>query len=186
MCAAAPCTCALLGCWNLGMPSLHFCSQHGRGHCIRPTLYLMSCNPCEQGQGACNPFEFTLCWNADSGSSSYDAAAPSSVVSAGPTISQAAMPASKAYSQLSPGVLQLPTYKQGDTATPAAAATKTDSYGSATAAKDLLSTMTGELADSPGVSPAPAGVACPPPQKPKAIQMPYLCSLQSSCLVAKF
>ena len=54
-------------------------------------------------------------------------------------------------SQISQGtVLQRP-------GTPDTTATTTDSAGSSTAAQDILTSLGGGLADSPGVSPAPQG-----------------------------
>ena len=49
------------------------------------------------------------------------------------------------------------------------AATATDAAGSATGAKDLLSSLTGQLSDSPGVATAPASQV--------GARMPLLCPL---------
>ncbi len=62
-------------------------------------------------------------------------------------------------SQISQGtVLQRPTTDNTASATTDnTAAATTDSAGSSTAAQDILTSLGGGLADSPGVSPAPQG-----------------------------
>lgn len=102
--------------------------------------------------------------NSDYYSAVYANTAAATGGAAAPAVGQVNIkPANKAPSQLNPGVLQRPGATDTSSANSLTAATPatTDSAGSATAAQDILSSLSGNLADSPGVSPAPQGSVSP-------------------------
>ncbi len=63
----------------------------------------------------------------------------------------------KPANQVAPSQISQGSVLQRPSASDATTATATDAAGSSTAAQDILSSLGGGLADSPGVSPAPQG-----------------------------